>query len=273
MRVWKRRPTTEVTWNRGSAQQLFSCDALHLLKALRDDVADIIFLDPPFNLGKRYGTRAPRKDRMPHGRYSRYLASVLTESVRALRPGGALYVYHIPEWAIRMSPLLSDQMQFRHWIAIAMKNGFARGNKLYPAHYALLYFTKGAPAAFQRPKIKPAQCRHCGELVKDYGGYRKYILDGINLSDVWDDISPVRHPRKKYRDANEIPMTIVERVVAISGVRGGLLVDPFMGSGASLVTATIAGMRVVGSDAEPSQVAITADRLTDLNAKRCAKHE
>ena len=36
-----------------------------------------------------------------------------------------------------------------------MKNGFARGKKLYPAHYALLYFTKGMPASFQRPKILP----------------------------------------------------------------------------------------------------------------------
>ena len=273
MRVWKRRPTPDKTWSRGYAQQLFSCDALDLLEAMRDRVADIIFVDPPFNLGKRYGTRAPREDRMPPDCYSRYLSSVLRESVRALRPGGALYVYHIPEWAIRLAPLLSDKLQFRHWIAISMKNGFARGNKLYPAHYALLYFTKGAPSAFHRPKIQPAKCRHCDHFIKDYGGYRKYILDGINLSDVWDDISPVRHPTRKYRDANEIPMTIVERIIAISGVRHGLFVDPFMGSGASLVAATIAGMKVVGSDAEPSQVAITADRLTDLNAKRCSQHE
>ena len=273
MRVWKRRPKTAKAWNRGSAQQLFACDALDLLEAMRDQVADIIFLDPPFNLGKRYGTRAPREDRKPRDQYARYLSSVLTESVRALRPGGALYVYHIPVWAIRLAALLSDQLQFRHWIAIGMKNGFARGNKLYPAHYALLYYTKGAPAAFRRPKIQPAECRHCGDLIKDYGGYRKYILNGINLSDVWDDISPVRHPRKKYRDANEIPMTIVERVVAISGTPRGLFVDPFMGSGASLVAATMAGMRVVGCDAEASQVAITADRLSDLNAKRCAQHD
>lgn len=273
MRVWKRRPKPEKEWSRGSAQQLFSCDALDLMKAMRDHVADIVFLDPPFNLGKRYGNRAPREDRMPRDRYSRYLSFVLKESVRTLRPGGALYVYHIPEWAIRVASLLSEQLQFRHWIAISMKNGFARGNKLYPAHYALLYFTKGEPLAFQRPKIQPAQCRHCNLLVKDYGGYQKYIQDGINLSDVWDDISPVRHPGKKYRNANEIPMTIVERVVAISGVSGGLFVDPFMGSGASLVAATIAGMRVVGSDAEASQVTITADRLTDLNDNACAQHE
>ena len=271
MRVWKRRPTTEESWSRGSTQQLFSYDALDLLEAMRDQVADIIFLDPPFNLGKRYGSRPPREDRMPRDRYSRYLSRILKESVRTLRLGGALYVYHIPEWAIWLASLLSDQLLFRHWIAIAMKNGFARGNKLYPAHYALLYFTKGAPAAFQRPKIQPAQCRHCDLLIKDYGGYQKYILDGINLSDVWDDISPIRHPGKKYRDANEIPMRIVERVAAISGVPGGLFVDPFMGSGASLVAATIAGMRVVGSDAEASQVEITAHRLTDLNAERRAQ--
>ena len=242
---------------------------------MRDQVVDVIFLDPPFNLGKRYGSRAPREDRMSPGSYRCYLSDALDESVRVLKPGGALYLYHIPEWAVRLAPLLSDfdQLSFRHWIAIAMKNGFARGDKLYPAHYALLYFTKGTPAAFRRPKIEPPRCRHCQRLVKDYGGYRKYILDGINLSDVWNDVSPVRHRARKYRDANEIPMTIVERVVAISGVEGGLFVDPFMGTGASLVAATAAGMRVIGSDVEASQVEIVAGRLPQPHLEECDHDE
>lgn len=261
--VWKRDARPTEAWSDGSTQQLFTCDALELLKALADDVADVVFLDPPFNLGKRYGSRPPREDRISFDRYTRFLATVIDHSARVLKPGGALYVYHIPKWAVRLAPVLSRQLTFRHWIAIAMKNGFVRGDNLYPAHYALLYFTKGAPTAFRRPKIPPAKCRHCDGFVKDYGGYRKYIEDGLNLSDFWDDISPVRHRKTKHRDANEIPATIVERVVAISGVEGGLFVDPFMGAGSSLVAATAAGMNVVGSDAEAGQVHIVTRRLRE----------
>ena len=233
-----------------------------------DEVADLVFLDPPFNLGKRYGSRRPSEDRVPPDAYQRYLATVVTESARVLKPGGALYLYHIPEWATRLAPLLSEQLSFRHWIAIAMKNGFARGDKLYPAHYALLYFTKGSPSTFHRPKIPPVRCRHCKQLLRDYGGYRKYMRDGVNLSDFWDDVSPVRHRKKKYRDANEIPMLIVERAVAISGVNGGVFVDPFMGAGTSIVAATAAGMKGIGSDIEESQFEIVVSRLTEGNEER-----
>lgn len=259
--MWHRRPANQ-SW-RSESVDLFSCDAVDLLKAMQNEVVDLVFLDPPFNLGKRYGSRVASKDRKPPEDYQRYLATAVSESSRVLKPGGALYLYHIPEWAIRLAPVLSEQLSFRHWIAIAMKNSFARGDKLYPAHYALLYFTKGLPAIFRRPKIAPVRCRHCNQLVKDYGGYRKYVRDGVNLSDIWDDVSPVRHRTRKYRDANEIPMLIVERVLAISGVKDGIFVDPFMGAGTAIVAALTTGMRIIGSDIEESQVNIVVSRIKE----------
>src|SRR5579864_6975486 len=119
-----------------------NCDALLFLGSLRDGVADVVFLDPPFNLGKDYGRHAHLETANPDA-YDIYMRSVLRESVPVLRAGGALFLSHLPTWAIRFAPYLSDRLEFRHWIAIAMKNGFARGDRLYPAHYALLYFTRG----------------------------------------------------------------------------------------------------------------------------------
>lgn len=266
MRFWKRRPTCHQRQPTPAAE-LFSCDALNLLKGIRDDVTDIVFLDPPFNLGKRYGSRSPKKDRLSPDEYEKEMREVLQEAARILRPGGALYLYHLPEWALRLGYSTMETLSLRHWIAVSMKNGFVREGRLYPAHYALLYLTKGSPRVFNRPKIPVLRCRHCDGSVRDYGGYEKFVKDGINLSDVWDDISPVRHPANKHREANEIPMTIVERVVEISGSPGGILVDPFMGTGSSLVAAMRAGMRAVGADAEPSQVGIVEERLQRQSGK------
>jgi site-specific DNA-methyltransferase (adenine-specific) len=144
-----------------------------------------------------------------------------------------------------------------------MKNGFVRGNSLYPAHYALLYFTKGEPATFKRPKIAPARCRHCDGYIKDYGGYAQYIADGINLSDFWDDLSPVRHSKYKTRDANELPLEMLRRVVAISGNPGDFLLDPFAGSGTAAVAAQQAGMHFLAGDYDESNCEIIVQRLTN----------
>jgi site-specific DNA-methyltransferase (adenine-specific) len=223
---------------------VYQGDALVFLRKLKSDSAAIVFLDPPFNLGKVYDKRRTKLDRMPEKEYRRWIEDVLDEAVRVLRPGGALYLYHIPRWAVRFGDYLMDRLDFRHWIAVSMKNGFVRGRNLYPAHYALLHFTKGKPRVLRRPRVPPATCRHCGRLTHDYGGYAHIIArnNGVNLSDFWEDLSPVRHAKYKHRHANELPPKILERVMQISGAKGGVFVDPFSGSGTSVLACVRAGL-------------------------------
>jgi len=242
---------------------IVQCDALDLLGSLQNECADIVFLDPPFNLGKKYGSRGRKADRNDESEYERFMQNILSESIRILCVGGALYLYHLPQWAMRFGVFLQGEMTFRHWIAVSMKNGFVRGKNLYPAHYALLYFTKGVPKTFNRPKVPVAMCRSCGKLVKDYGGYKRYIESGINLSDVWEDLSPVRHAKLKNRPENELPLELTNRVMQISGQKNGLLVDPFVGSGTSIISAYDAGMTYVVGDRETKYCDIAEERLKE----------
>lgn len=240
---------------------LCDLDALAFLHSVRDEVADLVFVDPPFNLGKNYGPLAALEEHDPLS-YEWYMQNMLREAVRIMKPGAALFVYHVPYWATRLSGILNNHLQFRHWIAVAMKNGFVRGNRLYPAHYALLYYTKGEPAHFSRPKLEPLKCRRCQTVLKDYGGYRDIVFqNGLNLSDFWDDLSPVRHGSRKHRQANELPERLTDRVVAIAGTAGGVLVDPFVGTGTSLVSARRAEMLFIGNDIERGNLDICRQRL------------
>jgi site-specific DNA-methyltransferase (adenine-specific) len=256
-------------WNNGYEGAIYQhpcgeivcADALHVLNALKDKSADIVFLDPPFNLGKKYGKNGSHGDLKKETEYLAYMEEVLIRSAQVLKPGGALYLYHIPKWAIRLSPFLEQNLSFRHWIAISMKNGFVRGNRLYPAHYALLYYTKGDPAVFSRPKVPRPICARCKKDLRDYGGYKAYVANGINLSDVWDDVSPVRHHHTKNRVANELPLIIPERIIALSGVPEGLIVDPFAGSGTTLVASLDARMHFVAADCEVEYCRLMRDRI------------
>lgn len=258
-RIWKGRASGPV--QRTSDGEIVCCDALDFLNALQDNVADVVFLDPPFNLGKQYGDQDKRADSLEEPEYLAFLGYVLERAVDVLKPGGALFLYHLPKWAFQFAGLLHKKLLFRHWIAISMKNGYARGQSLYPAHYALLYFTKGSPATFTRPKIAPSICRHCKKYIKDYGGYKRYIEGGVNLSDVWDDLSPVRHSKYKTRASNELPMELPRRVVEISGAPGGIFVDPFAGSGTTLVAAREGGMSFVACDHEQQNCNVMSQRL------------
>lgn len=241
-------------------------DAVDFLRSLPSESSALVFLDPPFNLGKQYAPSDPGIDHRAEPAYKAWLSDVLSEAARVLAPGGTLYLYHMPKWALQLGPALMGLLDFRHWIAVSMKNGFARGQRLYPAHYALLMFSKGIPINFKRPKLKPQACRHCGGLIKDYGGYRSIIeKKGINLSDIWDDLSPVRHRNTKNRPANELPRALFERILAISGAEGELFVDPFAGSGGGAIAAARASMRVAACDLIRANCRVTVRRLRALD--------
>jgi len=192
------------------------------------------------------------------------MIGLLDDAVRVMKAGGALYLYHLPSWGVTLGAHLRAKLQFQHWIAISMKNGFVRGRRLYPAHYSLLFFTKGQPATFERPRLPLEYCA-CGRTKKDYGGYLRILQEkGINLSDIWDDISPVRHRHKKRRKANELPLKVTERVVAISGARGLTYVDPFAGAGAGVLAAAKAGMIVKSCDIVPGNAAAQVRALDQM---------
>jgi site-specific DNA-methyltransferase (adenine-specific) len=229
---------------------LYRADCLDVFAAMRDRSVACVFADPPFNLGKVYG-KGEVSDSLARLDYLKWSFAWLDESIRVLRPGGGLFVYILPAWGFRFAAHLEEQgMMFRHWIALSMKGTFPRGRKLYPAHYALLYFTKGEPAVFNRVRLPIPVCRHCGRDVKDYGGHRKYLNPlGLNLTDFWEDTAPARHRKFKTRwHVNELKPMIAERCFQIATNPGDIVMDPFGGGGSSYEAAQNIGRYWIGSE-------------------------
>ncbi len=214
---------------------LYATDCFNLFPALRDESIDCVFADPPFNLGKDYGGGAV-KDALKRLDYLKWSFAWIDECTRLLKPGGALFVYILPQWGYHLAGHIEERgMLFRHWIALSMKGTFPRGRKLYPAHYAVLYFTKGEPKTFNRVRLPIPTCRHCGKDIKDYGGHRKYLNPlGLNLTDFWDDTAPARHQKFKTRGhINELKPMIPGRCIQMATNEGDVVLDPFGGGGST----------------------------------------
>lgn len=212
---------------------LFDADCLEIMGHMRSEIIDCVFADPPFNLGKDY--KNGFNDRVTREEYYDWCREWILECARLLKPGGAFFLYALPEHAVRFAAVMRERLVFRHWIALSMKGTYPRGKKLYPAHYALLYYTRGEPKTFNRLRLPIPVCRHCGGEIKDYGGHRsKLNPQGLNLSDFWDDTSPNRHKKFKVRSGvNELKRVIPERAILISTEPGDLVFDPFGGGGST----------------------------------------
>lgn len=251
-------PTFETALGR-----LYGNDCMAVLPHVEDESVETVFADPPFNLGKLYGPSFD--DTMSERAYIDWCRLWLAECVRVLAPGGALFLYNLPQWNIRLGAWLMDQgLTFRHDVAIGMKSSFPIQGRLYPAHYSMLYLTKGKAATFRRIRTPIETCRHCKRELKDYGGYRdKMHAEGVTLTDMWTDIPPVRHAKYKSskRAANALSTKILDRVVEMSTRPGDRVLDPFGGSGTTYAVCESKGRRWIGTEIDFANAIV--ERLTE----------
>lgn len=237
---------------------LFSDDCMHIFSGMQDNMIDTVFADPPFNLNKEYGKQS--KDNLTEEEYLVWSYHWIDECIRVLKPGGSLFLYNLPKWNIMLGAHLTQRgMMFRHWIAIAMSYTLPIPKRLYPAHYSLLYYTKGKPKTFRKIRTPIKICRHCGGEIHDYGGHRDAINpNGINLKDVWTDIPPVRHWKfkSKARKTNALSTKILERIVEMSTYPGDIVLDPFGGSGTTFAVCEEKHRHWIGIDLESASVIV-----------------
>ncbi|HKI68811.1 MAG TPA: site-specific DNA-methyltransferase, partial [Verrucomicrobiae bacterium] len=194
--------------------KLYEADCLSILPQISAGTVDLVFADPPFNLGKEYNSKFD--DAVPERNYILWCEKWLDELVRVLRPGGGLFLFNLPKWNLPLGAFLGKRLTFRHWISVDIKYSLPIPKRLYPSHYSLLYFVKGdKPAIFHPDRLPIKTCSHCGKEANDYGGYKdKMNPAGVNLTDVWYDIPPVRHAKYKKRKANELSLKLLDHIVS-----------------------------------------------------------
>jgi len=239
----------------------FRSDCLELLKNIKSNSIDMVFTDPPFNLGKDY-LNPKFNDLMEKSEYEGWCRSWLSELIRVLKPGGTLTVYSLPKWAIDMGAWLNQrpEIRFRNLIALKNKSGFPIRGRLHPAHYSILYYVKnGAKETFHVVRHKAPTCRFCGKEIRDYGGYRKKFdkyedKDGvpwIRISDLWEDTRPARQDKAQKRTVNELGFFVPERVILMGSDKGDVILDIFGGGGSTFHSAQEHGRYWIGCDINP----------------------
>jgi site-specific DNA-methyltransferase (adenine-specific) len=187
--------------------------------------------------------------------------------VRVTKPTGSIMVHNIPKWLTYYAAFLNDIADFRHWIAWdAMSSPL--GKSLMPNHYGILYYAKDKKLNKYYDLRHPhKRCRKCNVLAKDYGGKKELLHPfGPLVSDVWTDLHRLRHAKRRDEHPCQLPETVLERLILMTTDEGETVLDPFAGTGTTLIAAKKLGRRYIGIELEANYVEIAERKLAIAKA-------
>jgi len=269
----------------GAVGRIVLADNLTVLASLPDDSVDLVYVDPPFNTGKRQTLRRLRTirdeatgDRVGfggrryrtvqlgsqsyldiHDDYLDFLEPRLVEIRRVLAPTGSLYL-HLDPREVHYARILSDAIFgracFLNEVIWAYDYG-ARTKRRWPAkHDNILVYVKDperywfdAEAVERIPYMAPG-------LV----GPEKAARGKLPTDTWWQTIVPPGGAERTGYPTQK-PVAVLRRIVSASCPPGGLVADFFAGSGTTGAAALELGRRFLLVDSNPEAVAVMARRL------------
>jgi len=198
-------------------------DAIEGLRGLPTESIDLVFTDPPYNLGKFYGENIP--DNID--KYWGWCASWFMEICRVLKKGGSFYVMHYPEACVQWKPRLDELLDFRRWITWVYNINVTANKNYRRSQRTILFYSKGEPKHFDGLAD--------GEPYKNPTDKRVQQLNplnqGVTPTDVWTYQLVKNVSKEKTEWPNQLPSELVERIIKVSSMPNDIVLDPFIGSG------------------------------------------
>ena len=202
------------------------------------------------------------------------MAPRLLELHRVLKNTGSLYLHCDPN-ASHYVKLVLDRIfgavNFRNEIAWSYKGG-GRSKKYFARkHDTIFFYTKSGSWTFNYRDIlvdRTNRTYFTDEEGRRYWlkyGKRYYLKhDGKVPEDWWADIEPLHGPyRERLGYPTQKPLALLERIVRASSNEGDVVLDPFCGSGTTIVAAQRLNRRWIGIDVTLEAIELTSKRLQD----------
>ncbi len=255
--------------------QIICGDSIKILNEGPEGWIDLVFADPPFNIGYLYHGYDDRRKTEDYLQFSRDWMSAVH---RALKPTGSFYLAIGDEYAADLCVIARREIGFhmRNWIIWHYTFGQQPKMKFARSHTHILYFTKDEKEfTFNNDAIRVASARQTtyadvranpkGKLPDDVWYLRPQEAPEPLFSpeaDTWN-VSRVCGTFKEREGWHgcQMPIGVLNRIIIASSNPGEIVVDPFNGSGTTVVSAATLGRKYLGIDQSEAYVGYARKRL------------
>lgn len=278
--------------------EIVTGDCITTMQSWPSQSVDLIFADPPYNIGYNYDKY---HDRREDQEYIDWTGQWVRECARLLRPSGSLYILIGDEFAAETRLHLRElerqqQLLFRNWIIWHYTFGQNCKIKFNRSHAHLFYCVgqgvypmgkdgqrraqpdinvQNPPFTFNRQAIAIPSARQTtyadrranasGKLPDDTWYLRPQETQGKHFrrnADTWyqSRLCGTFSEREQWHPC-QLPEALLERVIRLSSNPGDIVFDPFTGSGTTLAVAHRLGRQWLGTELSTDYAAKAAARI------------
>lgn len=233
-------------------------DCIEVLGRIKEPIADLIFADPPFNIGYKYDVYEDRKKYDEYYQWTHDWMEVC--AAKALKPTGSFWVAIGDDYAAEVR-IIGNRLglHLRNWIIWHYTFGQNTKRKFARSHTHLLYWTKDPKKfTFNDDEIRIPSARQTTYADK------RANPKGKLPDDVWSfsRVCGTFHERVGWHPC-QMPERLLERIIRACSNPGDLVLDPFSGSGTTCVAAARLGRDYFGIDISEDYAAESQKRIAE----------
>lgn len=257
------------------------------LQKIEQNSIDLIYLDPPFFTQKTQILK--NKDNKEYSfedswdniiTYKNYIQERLKECRKVLKNTGSIFL-HCDRSASHYLRIALDEVfgadNFQSEIIWSYKRWSNAKKGLLNAHQVIFFYSKNADFKFNPVYTDYSPTTNLDQIfqkrVRDENGKTVYKTSengstelmeekkGVPLSDVWE--IPYLNPKAKERVGypTQKPILLLEKIIKLVTDEGDTVLDPFCGSGTTLVASQILKRKFIGLDQSEEAIELSKQRL------------
>jgi adenine-specific DNA-methyltransferase len=244
---------------------VFPGNCLDLLKSIPDESLQLVVTSPPYNIGKEYEKKLQLEV------YLQQQARVIEECVRVLSPKGSI-CWQVGNYVDRgaiipldtvLYPIFSNLgLRMRNRIIWHFEHGLHCSRRFSGRYETIIWFTKSDDYIFNLDPVRVAQ-KYPGKKYFKGPKAGQYSCNplGKNPGDLWIIPNVKNNHVEKTEHPCQFPVELIERLVLSLTNEGDWVLDPFLGTGTSIIAAIRHGRRGVGAETVPKYVELARQRI------------
>ncbi|ORJ61367.1 adenine-specific DNA-methyltransferase [Geothermobacter hydrogeniphilus] len=245
-------------------------DALGVLhEKISDSSVDLIFVDPPYNIGKKFSNF---KDRWPSDEdYAEWCYKWIDECIRVLKPCGTMYLMTSTQAMPYFDLYVRKKLTILSRIVWSYDSSGVQAKKYFGSMYEpLLHCVKNSKKyTFNHDDIKVEAKTGAKRKLIDYrGGVPKPYNTTKVPGNVWD-FPRVRYRMDEYEEhPSQKPQSLLERIIRASSNEGDTVLDPFSGTFTAAAVAKSLGRKTISIESQEEYLKIGLRRVLEYEEYR-----